>query len=66
MKEYECGSCNSVSTDEEIDEFTLVICINRQQRRAYKPIGMTTNISKKWYKCPKCGGNIRRKDWKLV
>lgn len=65
MKSYQC-SCGAINNENDIDDATLALCVNRQQRRAYKPIGMTTNISKKWYRCPNCGGNIRRKDWKLV
>ena len=35
--------------------------MNRKQRRMYKPIEKVADNT--WYRCPKCGMNIRIRGW---
>ena len=63
---YRCTSCNEVSSAEQIDNTTLEQCChNRADRRKYVPIEKAHN-NDKWYKCPQCGVNIRRKGWTKI
>jgi DNA-directed RNA polymerase subunit RPC12/RpoP len=59
---FRCCNCNEVSSAEDINNVTLSeCCMNRKQRRMYKPIEKMTADT--WYRCPKCGTNIRIKGW---
>lgn len=67
MSNYECCKCKEVSSAEEINQITLdECCNNRADRRRYVPIDKTKQTDRKWYRCPKCGTNIRRMGWKKV
>lgn len=65
VKKFKCGNCDSISTADRINEVTISnCCMNRKQRRMYKPIEKTTDGT--WYKCPVCGENIRRRGWQEI
>ena len=59
---FRCCNCNEVSPAEDINNVTLdECCMNRKQRRMYKPIEKMADNT--WYRCPKCGMNIRIRGW---
>lgn len=61
---FKCKNCEEVSTADDINETTVNnCCMNRKQRRNYVPIEKTKQTDPKWYQCPSCGQNIRRRGW---
>lgn len=66
-KKFRCCNCESISTADSINNTTLNnCCANRQQRRQYVPIEKTKQTDPKWYQCPICKQNIRRRGWQEI
>lgn len=66
-KKFKCKGCDDISTAEHINNVTIDnCCANRQQRRNYVPIEKTKQTDPKWYQCPVCGQNIRRRGWEEI
>lgn len=64
MSNYKCCNCGGISSAEEINNKTVAeCCINRADRRKYKPIEETKQTDSKWYRCPLCDTNIKRRGW---
>lgn len=64
---YRCHNCNTISSSDDINKKTLNdCCLNRADRRKYVPIEKTSQTDRKWYRCPLCGENVRRKGWTRV
>jgi predicted RNA-binding Zn-ribbon protein involved in translation (DUF1610 family) len=51
---FKCPACGEISTQNEWDNVTKELCVNRDERRKYVSIGINGR-GRKWYKCPKCG-----------
>lgn len=61
---YKCASCEVTSMAGDINEKTLTeCCFNRTERRKFVPIERTVRGDRKWYRCPACEKDIRRRGW---